>query len=196
MRENNKLSTSSYFLLTCLLLISNMQTTSPFSLYFLCIFVFGFLSLCFLLINKKINTELLVCSLILISFLIFITILQIKNYASYEGLTAIIISRLALAVYWGGIVGLSLGCISNVSSSSMSKVVNFVIFIMSVFIFIQIASHYFLGLNIDFSQMTGGGYLEVIMVRYIGLVVSYQSLQCSAGICVLYLHCHYIIIRN
>ncbi|KFC86792.1 hypothetical protein GHAL_3324 [Hafnia alvei ATCC 13337] len=57
----------------------------------------------------------------------------------------------------GGLVGLSLGCISNVSSSSMSKVVNFVIFIMSVFIFIQIASHYFLGLNIDFSQMTGGG---------------------------------------
>ena len=145
-------------LLFLLLMIPNMYTTSPFSLYGLQIILFGILAVYIVYRNKNFDLSILLIIMSLVAML-FATGLYHVNYYSdiiYSGVDVIIFKRLILCSFWAILSAFVVEYIFSFNRNDITKILSLVITILSLFMLSQIVIHYFLGFNLDFSIMTGG----------------------------------------
>lgn len=144
------------YLIVLLLLITNMQTTSAFSLYFLCIFSFGILAIFISIRNKTIKLNILLSIMILIFTLGILTIFHMERYTNYYGLNNILYKKYILVIYWSITALISINIFIHTPSIVIKNALSIVIWIMSLFVITQFFAYHTLNITIDFSLMTGG----------------------------------------
>ncbi|EKA95261.1 hypothetical protein HMPREF1311_03616 [Proteus mirabilis WGLW6] len=144
------------YLIILLLLITNMQTTSAFSLYFLCIFVFGLIATLIVVTNHTIKLSLLISIIVLILTLGILTNFHADRYVNYIGLNDILYKKYILVIFWSLMSLLSINIFIHTPKSIIKKSLSIVILIMSFFVILQFFSYYALNITIDFSLITGG----------------------------------------
>lgn len=144
------------YLIILLLLITNMQTTSAFSLYFLCIFVFGLIAISIVLTNHTIKLSFLISTIALILILGILTKLHADRYVNYIGLNEILYKKYILVIFWSLMSLLSINIFIHTPNDIIKSSLSTVICIMSLFVILQFFSYYVLNITIDFSIITGG----------------------------------------
>lgn len=145
-------------LLFLLLMIPNMYTTSPFSLYGLQIILFGILAVYIVYRNKNFDLSILLIVMSLVAMLFATSVYHVNYYSDlvYSGVDIIIFKRLILCSFWAILSAFVVEYVFSFNRNDITKILSLVIIIPSLFIITQIIVHYFLGFNFDFSIMTGG----------------------------------------
>ncbi|AYY82554.1 hypothetical protein ABN102_14600 [Proteus vulgaris] len=144
------------YLIILLLLITNMQTTSAFSLYFLCIFVFGLIAALIVVTNHTIKLNFLISTIALILILGILTKLHADRYVNYIGLNEILYKKYILVIFWSLMSLLSINIFIHTPNDIIKNSLSIIILIMSFFVILQLFSYYILNITIDFSLITGG----------------------------------------